>query len=103
MTATVRERVGEPHYWIEILFGSIKNTNFVRAFEYFPLLRSILRSAMSMKLLPRRVYELRAKMTGYANEKLERYAMNCFLLLIILPFYLFSFFLSISSNRKGKI
>jgi cytochrome P450 len=92
MSATVRERVGEPHYWIEILFGSIKNTNFVRAFEYFPLLRSILRSAMSMKLLPRRVYELRAKMTGYANEKLERYAVDCFLL-HILPFYLISFFL----------
>ncbi|KAK5046900.1 hypothetical protein LTR84_007254 [Exophiala bonariae] len=61
---------GKPHYWIEILFGFIKNTNFVRSFEYFPLLRSLLRIALRLKLLPRRVYELRAKMARYGSEKL---------------------------------
>ncbi|KAK6373749.1 hypothetical protein LTS17_008242 [Exophiala oligosperma] len=63
---------GESHYWIDILFASIKNMNFMRSFEYSPFLRSILRAALDMKLLPARVYALRAKMNNYASEKLTQ-------------------------------
>lgn len=38
-------------------------------------MRSLLRLALSLKLLPRRIYELRAKMENYAREKLERSAL----------------------------
>lgn len=43
----------------------------MRSFEYFPLLRCLLRFALKMRMLPERVYQLRAKQVDYATEKLE--------------------------------
>ena len=46
--------------------------NFMRAFEYSPLLRSVARLALNFRILPKEVYVLRAKMTQYTIEKLRR-------------------------------
>ena len=64
--------IGKPHFWIKILFSTIKNMNFMRSFEYALFLRSLVRIALTLKLLLRRVYALRAKMLTYEREKLEK-------------------------------
>lgn len=63
---------GKPHYWIEILFGGVKSMNFMRAFEYSALLRSVVRFALNFRILPSQVYASRAKMAQYTIEKLRR-------------------------------
>jgi hypothetical protein len=46
--------------------------NFMRAFEYSPLLRSVVRLALNFRILSKEVYVSRAKMAQYTIEKLHR-------------------------------
>ena len=57
--------------------------NFMRCFEYAPWLRSLAQCALKFELLPREVYNLRAQMAQYTNEKLQRFVcINTFAILL---------------------
>jgi hypothetical protein len=66
--------VGEPHFWIDILFDSIKSTNLSRAFEYMRPVRYLFRKLYEKELLPQFVTAPRIKQWRYAHEKMSRYA-----------------------------
>ena len=63
---------GVSHYWIDYLFSGVKLQHFVRSFEYFPLSRSLLRTALKYRVLPQKVSEVRQRREKYTTEKLDR-------------------------------
>ena len=47
--------------------------NFMRSFEYSPVIRSFARLALNFKILPAHIYLARAKMSQYTIDTLQKW------------------------------
>ncbi|KAI4118827.1 MAG: hypothetical protein LQ338_007349, partial [Usnochroma carphineum] len=63
---------GKPHFWITVLFASLKTISFLRAIRYFPPLSAFFDTMYKCGMLPKKVTEPRRRQIQYSDEKLTK-------------------------------
>lgn len=66
--------VGKPHFWISILFESLKTISVLRAIRYLPPFGDLSDTMYKRGWLPSKVKEPRRRQMQYSDEKLTKYA-----------------------------
>ena len=64
--------LGEPHFWITVLFASLKTISYLRGIRYFPPIGNLFDTLYKKDLLPKKVKEPRKRQIEYSNEKLKK-------------------------------
>ncbi|KAI4100175.1 MAG: hypothetical protein LQ339_005581 [Xanthoria mediterranea] len=63
---------GKPHFWISILFASLKTISVLRAIRYLPPLGDLFDTMYKRGWLPSKVKEPRRRQIQYSDEKLTK-------------------------------
>ena len=64
--------LGKPHFWITVLFASLKTISYLRAIRYFPPIGNLFDFLYKNDLLPKKVKEPRKRQIQYSDEKLKK-------------------------------